>query len=399
MANLKRRFAMMAALSLGPLVATSFARFAYALLLPAMRADLGLSYSQAGLLNTANALGYLAGSLFVARCVSRFGNRRLFCAGMAITVAALIASGLTGDFIAQLGLRAIAGVSGAMVFICGAILASHLFQDRPALSSTAIAVYFGGAGAGIVLSGTFIPWLLATMGEAGWRSAWLAIGAASTVFAVFSIRAARRIDEPATGSGKSAWPIRAFHAALTSYFMFGIGYIAYMTFVIAWMVSHGASNAAIALTWGTLGVATMIAPMAWRVPRTRWQAGTMLAVAGLVISLGAAVPLWSTSLPAMILSAFLFGIAMFSIPAAITDLVKTSLPKAAWGSALAIFTVLFAVGQTIGPVLTGWLADATRSLNAGLAGSAAMLLAGSVVAMFQREIKPARISSPQRVSA
>jgi len=399
MTHFKRRFAVMAALSLGPLVATSFARFAYALLLPAMRADLGLSYSQAGLLNTANALGYLGGSIFVARCVSQLGNRRLFSTGMIVTVAALIASGLTGDFIAQLGLRAIAGVSGAMVFICGAILASHLFPDRPALSSTAIAIYFGGAGAGMLLSGMCIPWFLAKTGEGGWRSAWLAIGAASTVFAGFSIGAAHRIGEPATTSGTSDWPIWPFQAALTSYFMFGIGYIGYITFVIAWMVSHGASAVDITLTWSTLGIATMVAPMLWRVQRARWQAGTMLAAASLVISIGAAVPLWSTSLPAMLVSAFLFGIAMFSIPAAITDLVKTSLPKSAWGSALAIFTVLFAVGQAIGPVLIGWLADATRSLNAGLAGSVAMLLASSVAAMFQREVRPARISPHRRISA
>ena len=62
-------------------------------------------------------------------------------------------------------------------------------------------------------------------------------------------------------------------------------------------------------------------------------------------------------------SAFLFGIAMFSVPASLTDLVKASLPRPAWGPAIALFTVLFAVGQTMGPLLTGWLADATHSLN------------------------------------
>jgi hypothetical protein len=39
----------------------------------------------------------------------------------------------------------LAGVSGAMVFICGAVLASNVFPDRPHFSSNAIAVYFGGA--------------------------------------------------------------------------------------------------------------------------------------------------------------------------------------------------------------------------------------------------------------
>ena len=44
-------------LSLGVLVTNGFGRFAYGLILPAMRADLGWTYAQAGWLNTANALG------------------------------------------------------------------------------------------------------------------------------------------------------------------------------------------------------------------------------------------------------------------------------------------------------------------------------------------------------
>jgi MFS family permease len=116
------------------------------------------------------------------------------------------------------------------------------------------------------------------------------------------------------------------------------------------------------------------------------------------MSLGAAIPLFSTALPAMILSALLFGGGMFTAPTAVTDLVKTSLPKTAWGPAVAVFTVVFAVGQAIGPVLSGWLADATQSLYAGLAGSVAILLAASAAAMYQRESNAERISSRQRPS-
>jgi predicted MFS family arabinose efflux permease len=396
MMDFGRRFWVVMALSLGPAVANSFARFAYALLLPAMRTELGLNYSQAGSLNTANAFGYLAGALFTVGYVSRLGNRRLFSVGMVVTVLALVGSGLAEGFIAQLCLRAVAGVGGAMVFICGAVLASNIFSDRPALSSSAIAVYFGGAGAGILLSGAGIPWLLAVAGDDAWRVAWLAIGAISALFAVLGIWATRRIQEPSNGARKSPWQANAFHAALGSYFLFGVGYIAYMTFVVAWMVSHGASALDVALTWGTLGITTMLAPIAWRVPRSRWYPARTLAATGVILSVGAAVPLVSTSLPAMILSALLFGGAMFTAPTAVTDLVKSSLPKTAWGPAVAVFTVVFAIGQAIGPVLSGWLADATLSLYAGLAGSVTILLAASALAMWQRESSAERTASRQR---
>jgi predicted MFS family arabinose efflux permease len=376
---------VVAALSLGPVVAISFARFAYALLLPAMRADLGLDYAHAGALNTANALGYLAGALLCVRYGSRLGNRRLFGAGLAMTVVALLSAGLTDDYVAQLCSRAVAGVGGAWVYICGATLASNAFPGRSDRASLAIGVYFAGAGAGIAISGVGVPALLAVAGDDAWREAWLAIGSVSVLFAMVAVRAARTVEEPATSPQARRWPMRALGPALGSYLLFGVGYIAYMTFVVAWMTSRGAPALEVALTWTTLGVATMLAPLAWRYPRARWQPARTLAATGAVISAGAAIPLVSTSLGAMLLSALLFGGAMFTVPTAVTDLVKASLPRSAWGSALAVFTAVFAAGQAVGPLLTGWLADRVHTLHGGLAVSAVILFAGGLAALGQRE--------------
>jgi MFS family permease len=246
---------------------------------------------------------------------------------------------------------------------------------------------------GIVLSGLGVPWLLETMGDNAWRIAWLAIGGISALFGIASIRAAYRIEESSTAASADAWSIGAFKGALASYFLFGAGYIAYMTFVIAWMVSHGASAVGVALMWGTLGASTMIAPLVWRVPRARWPAAKRLAAVNVAVSLGAAVPLFSTSESAMILSAFFFGLGMFSTPATVTELIKDSLPKPSWAPAVAVFTIVVAVGQAIGPVLSGWIADTTHSLDASLAASVIILLAASGTAMCQRESAVARTPS------
>ena len=50
-------------LSLAATVGLGIGRFAYALVLPDMREDLGWSYSAAGFMNTINAVGYLVGAL------------------------------------------------------------------------------------------------------------------------------------------------------------------------------------------------------------------------------------------------------------------------------------------------------------------------------------------------
>jgi predicted MFS family arabinose efflux permease len=77
-------------LAVGPLVAIGLARFAYALLLPGMWADLTWSYSQAGAMNTANAAGYLAGSILTARLAARLGERTVYLVGLFGTAFSLI---------------------------------------------------------------------------------------------------------------------------------------------------------------------------------------------------------------------------------------------------------------------------------------------------------------------
>ena len=93
-----RQWWIVAGLALGPAISNGFARFAYGLLLPSMRADLGWSFTEAGWINTANAIGYLLGAVLALSIIGRVGAKPLFVAGLALTAASLIASGLTRDF-------------------------------------------------------------------------------------------------------------------------------------------------------------------------------------------------------------------------------------------------------------------------------------------------------------
>ncbi|MFP5412656.1 MAG: YbfB/YjiJ family MFS transporter [Gammaproteobacteria bacterium] len=375
-------------LSLGTVVSNSFARFAYALMLPAMRNDLGWNWSQAGWLNTANAFGYLAGALLARALVDRVGNRALFIAGMPATALALLATGLVDDLLALSALRAIAGVAGAMVFVCGGALAGNVFPDDPRRATLAITVFFGGSGAGLVLCGAGIPLLLERGGDAAWPQAWLAMGAASLAMTVAAIAAARAIAEPAAlaSAGAPVWRPRDFAPALLAYTCFGLGYIGYMTFVIAWMREHGASTTDVILVWSLLGIATLVAPWLWKRPFAEWRGGPVIALVMTVLAAGAGLPLLASSLPAMLASAALFGAGMFSTPSAVSTLIRKQLPKPAWGGAMAVFTILFALGQIVGPAVTGWLADLYGSLRPGLALSVAVLLVGAVVALWQKDV-------------
>ncbi len=372
-------------LSFGPTVSNSFARFAYALVLPAMRIDLQLNYSQAGWLNTANAIGYLAGALLTWTLVRRTGNRLLFGVGMVLTAAALLATGLTHDLTLLTMARIVAGICGAMVFISGGALSGNVFPNRPELATATILLYFAGAGLGLMMTGVALPLLLEARGDAAWPLAWQAMGWTSAVMAVAAIWAAYKISEPQSAGGSSSWTLSGFLPQFISYICFGVGYIAYMTFVIAWMRDNGASTNQVVSVWFVLGLATLVAPLVWTRPCGTWPGGRPLAAVMAVMASGALLPVISVSVLSLVASAALFGIAGFSAPSAIGAFIRKALPKPAWGSAIALFTSAFAAAQIVGPVLTGWVADRFGSLSPGLTASALVLMLGSVIALAQKD--------------
>ncbi len=382
---MSRGFLIAFLLSFGPTVANSFARFAYALVLPQMRSDLALDWSQAGGLNTANAIGYLAGAMLARALVGRTGNRVLFIAGMLITAAALLATGLTRDLTGLSLARLVSGIGGAWVFICGGALSGNVFAGQPQRATTTIAIFFAGGGFGLILCGVALPLMMQTLGDTSWPFAWQAMGVISLLMAAASSWAALRIDEPSASSGAASWHLRDFVPQMLAYMCFGLGYIGYMTFVIAWVRENGGGTSVVIALWCTLGAATLLAPMVWAGPCERWRGGRPLSAVMAILSVGAALPMFSVHPAAMLLSAALFGVTMFSVPSAVSSLIKHGVPKHAWGAAMATFTIAFGLSQIAGPIATGWVADHFGSLRPGLTASAMILALGAAIALWQRD--------------
>lgn len=379
-------------LSLGPTVSNSFARFAYSLVLPAMREDLGLSFSAAGFLNTANALGYLLGAILTRGLIRHWGNRILFNRGMLLTALALLLTGLASELYMLALCRILGGIGAAAAFICGGALASNIAAHDPRWPTRCITIYFGGAGFGLMLSGLLIPWWMAASGPSGWPHTWVAMGGASLLMVLASRAASQRIEEPAHAQGRPDWLLRPLLPAFLAYIGFGLGYIVYMTFIIAWLKALGASATDSAVVWILLGLTTLLAPLVWSRPLARWSCGHAMAAILAVLGLGALLPVVPVSAAwqglTMQCSAALFGLGMFSVPSAISALIRQSLDKPAWGAAMATFTIAFAASQVLAPVLGGWIADWSGSLREGIAISAAVILGAALVALLQKAPPP-----------
>ena len=370
------------ALSGAAAVAVGFGRFAYGLILPAMQQDMALSYAEAGWLNTANSLGYLVGALATVMVVQRYGNRRLFVLGVVLATFALLLTGFTRDFTLLSLYRFLAGLGAAGAFICGGVLAG-------VLGTRAIVIFFSGTGIGMFSTGALLPWLFQYAGPVAWPWAWIVIGSICAPLAIFSVMAAMKIDEPnLPGRQSTAWRWQPCVPEFVGYFLFGLGYIAYITFIVAWLrhnpVPDFSPAAVTSIMWSALGAMTLLAPIIWRRVFNGRGDGIPMAATMAVLGTGAMLPLIVPSIVGVWVSGALVGASVLMVPAAATSFIKANLPRAAWGSGLAVVTSLFAIGQTIGPVGAGWISDQQGSLNAGLGISAALLYTGCVIALFQK---------------
>ena len=83
----------------------------------------------------------------------------------------------------------------------------------------------------------------------------------------------------------------------------------------------------------------------------------------------------------MLCSAAVFGLGMFIAPSSVAVLVRQRVPSDLWAKGMTLFTVVFALGQAIGPVAAGAIAD-RRNLTESLFFGAALLLAAALLALF-----------------
>jgi len=295
-------------LGFGPGAALGAGRFAYALVLPAVQAQLELTFAQAGLLGSANTGGYLVGALISHRVLANVGYRRGFYASLLLCSVSLLSLALAPGFPLFVVLRFVQGVFGAFVFVGGAAL---LLASGS--RSTGLGVYFGGVGMGIVLSTLILPVMT------GWQTGWLFLGVLSLVMTAVSALALPYLKEPAKHLASSAGSLRGITLAMVVYGLYGAGYIGYMTFVGAGL------HVPLGRVWVILGVGAALNGYLWGPVVERLGGVRASRVILVALTIASLYPLL-VGLPYV--SAFLFGISFLGV---ITDVAGRSVrPSTPW---------------------------------------------------------------------
>ena len=397
--------------SLGSVVSLGITRFAYGLLLPPMRADLNWSYTLAGAMNTANALGYLLGALSSPWLLKRLGATRVLLQGVFWASVFMAACGAFTDAGALLSQRLLAGVTSAWAFVSGGVIAARLGALRPERSGWLLGIYYGGTGWGIVTSALGVPWWLDVHGGQAhaWQGAWVALAGvcALCVLALWRKRLAlQAIDGHAPSPSPLSdaqqantarlptshrLPVQDMWKALGGYTLFGVGYIGYMTFVVALLRQQGQDPSTVTGFYALLGLAVVASSRIWSGLLDRSKGGGALAILNALLCVAVALPLLTQETWALWVSGLMFGGVFLSLVASTTAFVRHNLPQPQWASGISAFTIVFALGQIVGPTMVGWIADGPGGLERGLGWSALALGMAAVLAWQQ----PALKSAPQ----
>ncbi len=368
--------------ALGGLIALAagmgIGRFVYTPILPFMVDDLGLSAPEAGVIASANFLGYIVGAL-AASAGALPGGRRAWClTGLAASAFTTGAMGLTDSMAVFLALRLVGGVASAfvLVFASALVLDRLATAGRPGLS----AVHFAGVGAGIAVSAV----LVAALGGLGfgWRTQWLASGAVS----LGALGAAAWLvprglpTEAPSDTQPTDRRDRRLAALIVAYGLFGFGYVITATFISTMVRADPSLRAIEPVVWLAVGLAAVPSVALWTWIGRRWGNHRSFAIACLVEGVGVAMSVLTADAVAVLVAAALLGGTFMGITA-LGLIHARGLAAGDPRRILALMTAAFGLGQLIGPTFAGVVHDLGGGFTApSLAAAAALVVAAGLVA-------------------
>jgi len=383
--SMSLRYALAGALAMA--IGMGIGRFAYTPILPGMMEGLGLTASDAGLIASANYVGYLIGAILAGGGWGQGRERSMAYLGTGGTAVLTAAMGFTDAIPAFLLIRFLAGVASAfmMIFLSTIIFNQLARTQQPGLQS----LHFGGVGLGITVSAvlTAAVFLLGL----DWQMNWFAAAGVSAI-AFIGVVCLMGVDDYAPPSQAHREPPLVWNASLAkislAYAIFGAGYIVTATFLIAIVRQSEGGFVVESCVWLAAGLAGAPSVWLWSLVARRLGLAMAFGIGCMVEAVGVVASVSIGGYGAQILAGALLGgtfIAVTAIGLQIGRAVAGEAPR----RALAIMTAAFGVGQITGPLLAGIAADLTGSFFAPSIGAAVALMIAGLVGLQASNQRPA----------
>ena len=180
-------------------------------LLPAMAADLQVSYAELGLITTAFFAAAALVQMPVGMLVDRFGARRMLLAGVILVSGAVTLSGFAPSYLAIVGLFLVAGIGNSVFHPCDYVVISSSVRESRLGKAFSFHSFCGTAGFAVA------PFAMAALASwFGWRGALIGAGSAGLVLAVAVLLAQGILRDDTKRTKKEAGQLSRTGQALKS---------------------------------------------------------------------------------------------------------------------------------------------------------------------------------------
>ena len=365
-----RGWGVVVLVALGAAVAQAFGRFTYSVLLPAVRDDLGVSNTVAGLLGTANVGAYLAGTLLIIRATATVRLMTIMRVGFALS--------LTG--LALAAALVVMGLGGACIWIPSPAIAAAAVS--PARRGTAVGMIGAGIGTGIVFAGRLSEALRARWGVEAWQDVYRIETAIGLVVALTIVVLLRPDAEPVparTGSGLAVLrTMRGWVPLTLAYAAFGFSYLLAITYLTARLEDDaGYSDGRAAGVFAAVGLATIVGGLALGAIADRVGPRPSL-VGGFALFAAGTVGILTGQTAAVLAGDIAIGMMFGGLPSVIATYIVQASDHVTYGPRYAVATLAFGIAQVTSPQVGGLLADLTGSFTTVFLLSGGVALLGAV---------------------
>lgn len=355
-------------------------RFAYTALLPGMMRTYGFGEDVAGVMAAWNYAGYLLGAVAVRGQTA--GIRRYALFAVCLLLSFITTAGM--GFVATTGvwhaIRFLSGfASGGCFVLCSSIVLDTLAaNNRPILAG----LLYSGVGVGIALGGLVSGPLEGAFGVNGaWR--WIAVLCLPFMAVAFiSLRPGANSAPPACAATTAAVAsggseARKFTALLCAYFLEGFGYIIGTTFLVTLVQSATNSPETAKAAWVVTGCAAAVTAPLWRFAAGKAYAPAIVK-AFMLQGGGMLLPVLSASVFAafgggLLLGGTFMGLSVLCLQYGVMLSGKPS------AHTIAFMTVVYGVGQIIGPIVVATTAGKQGFGPAFIISSVSLFLAAGIV--------------------
>ena len=370
---------------LGMVVAMGIGRFAFTPILPLMKRDLGMSNTVAGWLAGLNYLGYLFGAVACTIAPQIIRSQIVGGGALLLSLVCTACMGMTLSVFWWGGMRLAGGLASAILFIVISAEVGETLTRRG--YGHWFGALYGGVGLGIALSGLIIPQLDKV---GGWNAAWTGIGVIAAIFAITGTFLGRTCDYTTSISGETldqTSELSIIWLLAIAYFFEGLGYIVTATFIVAIVAMTPGLEAFAPYCWVVVGLSAIPSTIFW--PRLARRVGNKRALlaAYAIQAAGIVVSRYATSIAEVIFVAVSFGGTFLGIVA--LTLGEGNQRMGLHGRRAAAFlTASFSVGQILGPVIAGILADRQDRFAIPLLFAAVSVGLGGVFIMVDQRYQP-----------